>query len=60
MNDWLTPAAVIAAVGVVSAVVAFARWTGKVDSRLDSFGKLLTELGADIKKILLRIHQRSP
>ena len=60
MNDWLTPAAVIAAVGVVSAVVAFARWTGKVDSRLDSFGKLLTELGADVKKILLRLQQRSP
>ena len=40
------------AVALVGAVVKFARWTGRVDSSLDTLGKGIAEIREDIKKLL--------
>ena len=55
MSNWqvaLAVAAMITAtITVLGAVVAFGRWTGKVDKSLLEFGEFMKEIRADIKNI---------
>ena len=46
---WVVLGLVIALVG---AIVKFARWTGRVDSSLDTLAKGIAEIREDIKKLL--------
>lgn len=40
------------AVALIGAIIKFARWTGRVDSSLETLGKGIAEIREDIKKIL--------
>jgi len=49
-TPWWAALALLVAIG--GAIVKFSRWTGRVDSTLESLGKSIAEIREDIKKIL--------
>ena len=51
LDDWIVPAAVIAAIAVGVALVRIGAWIGRVDSDRESFKEFMDAVRGDFKEV---------